>query len=154
MLFFFNILQFGTFLVWDIRQPIQSMTNNRIVIYSPRRSSALIIKEIAKQSCCEVKHCFSTEQTINATLATQPFLIIILCIAPIINGERLIPRLRNTSKQRTTILVIAWQQSEHTILRLLDAGVDQYMTFPMCMTRLYGKISYLLNNLRWWMYYT
>lgn len=124
------------------------MTNNHIVIYSPCINSALIVREIAKQTCCQVEHCYSIEQTINATLTSQPFLIIILCITPIINGECFIPRLRNTSTHHTTIIVIAWQQSEHTILRLLNAGVDQYMTFPMCMTRLYGKISYLLNNLK------
>lgn len=123
------------------------MASNHIVIYSPGVDSALLIKEIARQSPCKVWHCRSTEQTINMVFDTQPMLIIILCLSPILNGEGFIPRLRAISRQRPTILVIAWHQGEQTILQLLEAGVDQYMTFPLCMTRLYGKILSLLNTI-------
>lgn len=121
------------------------MTSNYIVLYSPCHASARLVAEIAKLSHCEIKHCSTTEQTINVSLATQPSLIIILCITPIINGEGFIPRLRTVSNRRPTIFVIAWHQSEQTILSLLEAGVDQYMTFPLCMQRLYNKICSLLN---------
>ena len=124
----------------------QAMTSNRIIIYSPYHTSAMLIEEIAKHSQCQVEHCASAEQTIITSLSSQPFLIIILCITPIINGEGFIPRLRAASPQNPTILVIAWHQGEQAILRLLDAGVDQYMTFPLCITRLYGKISSLLKK--------
>jgi DNA-binding response OmpR family regulator len=43
-------------------------------------------------------------------------------------------------------LVIAWQQAEQTVLSLLEEGVDQYMTFPICVNRLRSKILSLLNN--------
>lgn len=121
------------------------MTSNYIVLYSPCHTSAGLVAEIAKLSHCEIKHCSTTEQTIDVSLATQPSLIIILCITPIINGEGFIPRLRTAIKQRPTIFVIAWHQSEQAILNLLEAGVDQYMTFPLCMQRLYSKICSLVN---------
>ncbi len=130
------------------------MTNRHIVIYSPHRAPSLIVEEIAKYARCEARCCTSPEQTIDTVSATRPFLIILLNICPIINGARFISRLRSlpspfpepSSRQRPTIMVIAWQQAEQTVLSLLEEGVDQYMTFPICVNRLYGKISTLLKN--------
>jgi DNA-binding response OmpR family regulator len=132
------------------------MTNRRIVIYSPLRTPSLIVEQIAKYAQCEAICCTSTEQTITATLASEPFLVILLSIRPIINGSRFITRLRSActphteqcGTRRATILIIAWQQTEHTILSLLEEGIDQYMTFPICANRLYGKISTLLKTYR------
>lgn len=132
------------------------MTNRRIVIYSPHRAPSLIVEEIARFAQCEVEHCATPEQTITATLTSKPFLIILLSIRPIINGSRFIARLHSAgslnaeqcNNQRSAILVIAWQQAEQTVLSLLEEGVDQYMTFPICANRLYGKISTLLKTSR------
>lgn len=58
------------------------------------------------------------------------------CIAPRRNGLR-----------RPVVYVVAWQQSEQAVLSLLENGVDQYMTFPVSLQRLRGKVADELNRL-------
>jgi DNA-binding response OmpR family regulator len=36
--------------------------------------------------------------------------------------------------------VVSWQQAENVVLSLLECGVDQYFTFPICMGRLRNKV--------------
>ena len=45
------------------------------------------------------------------------------------------------------VYVVAWQHSEQTVLSLLENGVDQYMTFPVNLQRLRGKVADELNRL-------
>ena len=130
------------------------MNSRCIVIYSPHRTPSLIVEAIARHSYCEVECCSTPEQTIDTTLALRPSLVILLDICPIINGTGFIRQLRSignrasaqSNGQRPAILVIAWQQAEQTVLSLLEEGVDQYMTFPICVNRLHSKILSLLNN--------
>ena len=63
-------------------------------------------------------------------------MVIILAIAPLFEGSELITNIRATLRYRLPIYVISWQQSEHVVLSLLECGIDQYMTFPICMSRL------------------
>lgn len=50
--------------------------------------------------------------------------------------------------RRPVVYVIAWQQSEQTVLSLLESGVDQYMTFPVNLQRLRSKVTDELNRIR------
>ncbi|MBE6182457.1 MAG: response regulator transcription factor [Rikenellaceae bacterium] len=55
--------------------------------------------------------------------------------------------LRPRGMRRPVIYVLAWQQSEHTVMSLLEAGADQYMTFPVNLYRLRRKIIEELRSL-------
>lgn len=122
------------------------MADRFIVIYSPHNTPSLIVEEVARRTRCEVKCCYTPEQTLTVSRMVNPFLVILLSITPIISGSGFIAKLHRITKPCPKILVIAWQQSEQTILSLLEEGIDQYMTFPICLSRLYGKISSLLNE--------
>ena len=37
--------------------------------------------------------------------------------------------------------VVSWQQSEQTVLSLLECGVNQYLTFPVSLQRLRAKVA-------------
>lgn len=70
----------------------------------------------------------------------MPDLVIILSLTPFIAGLPLVERLRRRSVGRIPIYVIGWQQSERAVVNLIRCGVDQYMTFPVSLHRLCGKI--------------
>lgn len=121
------------------------MSKSKIVIYSSRSSVATLIAEIVGCDSVNVVCCTSTEQLIASCAYQRPDLVIILAIKPFINGSELIRRIRLTDKRTPPIYVIAWQQTEQIVLSLLECGVDQYMTFPICMSRLRGKSLTQLN---------
>lgn len=66
--------------------------------------------------------------------------MIILSIRPFMNGSGLIADIRQRDKRRPPIYVVSWQQAENVVLSLLECGVDQYFTFPICMGRLRNKV--------------
>ena len=54
---------------------------------------------------------------------------------------------RRNGLRRPVVYVVAWQHSEQTVLSLLENGADQYMTFPVNLQRLRGKVADELNRL-------
>ena len=115
------------------------MSKSKIVIYSRCSAAATLVAEIVECDSSRVICCTSTEQTIATCTHQTPDLVIILAIRPFIDGSELIKRIRQGNKRQPPIYVVAWQQSEQIVLSLLECGVDQYMTFPICMSRLRGK---------------
>ena len=67
-------------------------------------------------------------------------LIIVLQTAPFFCGRELIGRLRPPGLRRPLVYVVSWQQSEQTVLSLLECGVNQYLTFPVSLQRLRAKV--------------
>ena len=114
------------------------MQQSKIAIYSPCRFAAAMVAEIVADSRAQVVCYSSIEQLLSAYGTHAADMVIILDIKPFINGEELTSKLRQ-KRGKPLIYVVAWQQSEQTVLSLLECGVDQYMTFPICMSRLRGK---------------
>ena len=121
------------------------MSRSKIVIYSHRSAAAALVAEIVDCEATNVICCSSPDQIISTCIHKRPYLVIVLAVKPFINGSELIKRIRTSDKRNPPIYVIAWQQSEQIVLSLLECGVDQYMTFPICMSRLRGKSHMQLN---------
>ena len=68
-------------------------------------------------------------------------LVIILTATPFLCGRDVMHTLRPAGLRRPLVYVLSWQQSEQVVLSLLECGVDQYMTFPVSLTRLRGKVA-------------
>lgn len=75
-------------------------------------------------------------------------LVIMLDIAPFFNGSKPIATLRPRLMRRPELLVFSWQHSERVVLSLLECGVSQYVTFPINIRRIRGKICDLLESKR------
>lgn len=115
----------------------------KIVIYSQHNHVATIIAG-AIAGDAEIIYCDSAEDVVRQCFKHNPDLVIIVAVAPFLNGSHLIQRIRLSQERKPAIYVIAWHQSEHIVLGLLECGVDQYMTLPVCMGRLRNKLH---NNL-------
>lgn len=74
-------------------------------------------------------------------------LILVLEVAPFLAGRNLVERVRPEGLRRPLVYVVTWQQAEQTVLSLLECGVDQYMTFPVSLARLRGKVLDELNRI-------
>ena len=122
------------------------MNSHKIVIYSTQSSRATLIAAILDGIMARIVCCSTPEQTIATCQHEEPEIVIILDIAPFIDGTELLSLIRATACTRPKIYVIAWHQSEQIVLSLLECGVDQYMTFPICMSRLRMKIEAQLSN--------
>lgn len=117
----------------------------KIIIYSQQIYTATLIAEVIADTA-DVEYCDTPEELIRHCIEHKPDLVIIIAIAPFLNGSHIIRRIRFRGGRRPAIYVIAWHQSEHIVLSLLECGVDQYMTFPICMGRLQSKINQFLQS--------
>lgn len=68
-------------------------------------------------------------------------IVVVLGAAAFVSGRLSVERLRRQGERRPEIFVISWQHTEQTVLGLLECGVDQYMTFPVCLGRLRIKAA-------------
>lgn len=67
--------------------------------------------------------------------------VIVLHTAPFLGGHDVVNTLRPQGLRRPVFYVVSWQQSEQTVLSLLESGVDQYLTFPLSLHRLRTKVA-------------
>jgi len=73
-------------------------------------------------------------------------LVIVVSAAPFFSGCDPVRMLRREGLRRPVIYVVSWQQSEQTVLSLLECGVDQYLTLPLNLVRLRRKVANELNR--------
>ena len=121
------------------------MSNNRVVIFSLHDQSSAFIEGVLSSIGCEVTKCNCTDQAIILCREQNPALVVILNHTLPINGSELIRNIRPSSQRHPAIYVISWQQNEQVVLSLLEMGVDQYMTFPICIHRLCTKVAETLK---------
>lgn len=116
------------------------MHRRKIIIYSQNTLSAELIAAIIGYADEDIIHCHSIEQTKELCHTTNADLVIILSMASLLGRQNIIKQLRYDS-HKPEIYVISWRHAEQAILSLLECGIDQYMTFPICMGRLKAKVS-------------
>ena len=73
-------------------------------------------------------------------------LVLVLHAALFLCGGNPVREIRPAGLRRPAVYVLSWQQSEQTVLSLLEAGVDQYMTFPVSLQRLRRKVADALGD--------
>lgn len=124
------------------------MCRKLVIIYSPNDTAGALIEAMIAGFGAEIIRIGSAEELLGVIRLGIPRLIIILDIAPLINGLDIATLLRkittkalhSTSHIRSAIYVITWQQDEQSVLSLLESGIDQYLTFPICIDRLRNKV--------------
>lgn len=67
--------------------------------------------------------------------------VVVLGSAGFASGRLSVDMLRPRGERRPEIYVVSWQHNEHTVLSLIECGVDQYMTFPLNLRRLRVKVA-------------
>lgn len=73
-------------------------------------------------------------------------LILVLQATRFLCGGNPVREVRPAGLRRPAVYVLSWQQSEQTVLGLLEAGVDQYLTFPVNLQRLRRKVADALER--------
>jgi len=112
----------------------------RILIASDDGFARELLRLTLAGSGAEIR-CVGCGTEIERLCARMLFdLVIVLRTAPFFCGRELIGRLRPAGVRRPLIYVVSWQQSEQTVLSLLECGVNQYLTFPVSLQRLRAKI--------------
>lgn len=117
-----------------------------IVVFSSRRSVAVLIARIISNATNRVTWCATQKQLLEICERVQPEMVIIVAMTPFVDGSGFVDMIRTCQRKRPTIYVIGWQQNPRLVLSLLESGVDQYLTFPISMFRLYNKANYNISE--------
>lgn len=87
-------------------------------------------------------HCVADCEGMRTSCRRMTFdLIIVMQAAMFLCGGNPVREVRPAGLRRPVVYVLSWQQAEQTVLSLLEAGVDQYMTFPVNLQRLRRKVA-------------
>ena len=116
------------------------MHRRKIVIYSQQRLTSELVAAIIGYTNEDIILCHDIRFLEQTCRKSNAELVIILSPAPLLGGQNIIKQLRGSGR-KTEIYVISWRHAEQAVLSLLEYGIDQYMTFPICMGRLKAKIS-------------
>ena len=111
--------------------------------------SEIVLREMIVTILADIPVEIRTADSIDSVLSECRHgcfdLVIMLDIAPILNGTNPIELLRPKPLRRPEIFVIAWQHSEQAVLSLLECGVSQYITLPINIRRVRHKIHETLG---------
>lgn len=88
----------------------------------------------------ELRSAAGTEQMQQMCSRSLYDLVIVLDVGVLLDGRDMMRRLRPEGIRRPQFYVVSWQQSEHTVMSLLESGADQYLTFPVSLQRLRRKV--------------
>lgn len=117
----------------------------RILIYSTDVLMAELVRSALYGLGAEIRLAID-RQTFERLAARMVFdLVLVLEAAPFWSGRELFRRIRPRPLRRPEIYVVARHQRDETVLGLLECGVDQYMTFPLNLARLRGKVIRALD---------
>lgn len=82
----------------------------------------------------------SVERAAAACRSGRYDLVLLLTVGALLCKCGGVETIRPRGLKRPRIYVLSWQQSEQIVLSLLEQGVDQYLTLPISLERLRGKI--------------
>ena len=116
------------------------MHRRKIVIYSQQRLTSELVAAIIGYTNEDIILCHDIRFLEQTCRKSNAELVIILSPAPLLGGTNIIRQLRREGL-KTEIYVISWRHAEQAVLSLLEYGIDQYMTFPICMGRLKAKAA-------------
>lgn len=75
-------------------------------------------------------------------------MVVMLASYPLLSGLDLAARLRRRGSGRPRIYVLSWLHNEQNVLSVLESGADQYLTLPVNIPRLCGKIAAQIQEWR------
>ncbi len=108
---------------------IAIIADNRLLRHMLCNSLADLPVSVVSNSC----------EAMTSTTDRAADLTILLHTSPIWCGGAIYSLLRHRSRNQK-LYVVAWQQSEQTVLSLLECGVNQYFTLPVSLQRLRRKV--------------
>ncbi len=129
------------------RVEIKVGTMSRILIVSEEAFLGELLRWALADLGVEVRSASNIGRMTELCRNTKIDLVVLLGAGHFCGGVDPVRSVRPMGARRPVIYVLAWQQSEHTVMSLLEAGVDQYMTFPVNLYRLRRKIVEELRRL-------
>ena len=112
----------------------------RLLICSDDTLLAELVRSVVADLGVEVRVALDCTEFERMTQTALYDLLLVIGVRLFRGGTAWVERVRPRPLQHPEIFVLAWQQSEHTVLSLLEAGTNQYMTFPFNPVRLRAKI--------------
>lgn len=94
----------------------------------------------------EVHAAASVAEMVGACRSVAFDVVVLLAAAGLLCGGDAVRAIRPAGLRRPAVYVVAWQQSEQTVLSLLECGVDQYLTLPVSLVRLRRKVAEELSK--------
>jgi len=117
-------------------------------------SEDFVLRKAVAFSLNDLDACVECADTVSAMLVLHresPFdLVIVMGTAAEMCRQEVMDTLRADKTRRTRVFVISWPQSEQMVRSMYRMGVNQYMTLPVSLHRLWRKvINELIDREKW-----
>ena len=112
----------------------------RLLICSDDTLLAELVRAVVVDLGVEVRMALDCEEFERLARSSVFDLVVVVGVRLFRSGAAWMEQVRPCLLRRPEIFVLAWQQSEQTVLSLLEGGANQYMTFPFNPVRLRAKI--------------
>lgn len=112
----------------------------RLLICSDDLLLAELIRSVLADLEVEIVLALDWDDLQRLTQRDRYELVLVVGVRLFRAGSLFLDRVRSHPCMRPELFVLAWQQSEQTVLSLLETGVDQYMTLPFHPARLRAKV--------------
>ena len=112
----------------------------RLLICSDDTLLAELVRAVVVDLGVEVRMALDCEEFERLARSSVFDLVVVVGVRLFRSGASWTEQVRPSLLRRPEVFVLAWQQSEQTVLSLLEGGANQYMTFPFNPVRLRAKI--------------
>lgn len=116
--------------------------DNRLLLVAAPRGllSAVIVRSLAGLDIrVEVAY---TKRDFETMCLQRPYKVVVTLFSDsFLCGADIVRRMKSRRIPKPKIYLLSWLQGEQTVMSLFESGVDQYLSLPVNVPRLVGKIS-------------
>lgn len=113
----------------------------RLLVAAPKGFlSAAIVRSLAGLDL-QVEVAYTSREFEQLCMERRYRVIVTLFSDPFLCGCDIVRRMKSRRIPKPRIYLLSWLQGEQTVMSLFESGVDQYLSLPVNVPRLVGKIS-------------
>ena len=114
----------------------------KIFVWCPDRLIGGLVAHRLQAQGTTVADASSTTELYDKASNHEPEAIIVHYKRPITDYCNIIHQLKKDhTVEKHAVYILSWVQYEETVIELINAGADEYMTFPLNLGRLLNKLN-------------
>lgn len=125
----------------DEQQPVN---RKRVLVIDDEPASVNLLKRIFMSNGFNVSGAFSGQEALKKINEIHPSLVILDLLMPEMNGEEILTAIRQV--MNVPVIVLSAVDDKNRIVKMLQSGVDDYITKPFDEVELLARVNAVLRR--------